>query len=116
MKLLALILVALLAWTASTLAAPFLVCDPVPVPILPTDPGQPTSYILVIDGGAPITVSAQINADLKAQLHYDVGGVSTGAHSLTVRAVNQWGQSSASPFTFTKSTPGAPISISIVAQ
>jgi hypothetical protein len=56
---------------------------------------------------------AFVNPDGTKQLKYDVGYVSSGAHSLTVKACksdNVWGEicSDSVPFDFSKPTPAAP--------
>ena len=86
------------------LCAPFLVCDTVP-----TTQTQPNYYLIVPDGGAPITSPAQVMPDSSVRIHHDMAGVTTGPHSWTVAACSDlWGCSAAVPFGFTKAVPGGP--------
>ena len=78
--------------------APFLVCDP--------DPNA-THYLVTLDGGAEVEVTAP--------LHFDLKGVATGKHSLSVKAKNKlWGVvSDATPLDFVRpllSKPGLRLS------
>ena len=87
---------------------PYVVCDP----ILTTGI-QPTKYVLTIDGGASFEVDPQTLGDGSKRLRYDVTAVTTGTHNMTVAAKNLWGQSSTTPFSFTKSVPTAPTNIGL---
>ena len=86
----------------------FLVCDPVP-----TTAVQPTSYKIIIDGGTPIVAPVQKNADNSVQLHYDVSGLTDGAHAISVSAVDAFGGSTSIPFSFVKGVPAAPTGLAI---
>lgn len=94
-------------------AAPFLVCDP-----YPSTGWQPTKFLITIDGGAVIESPAFKNPDNSVQLKYDLGSISAGSHSLTVRSADVWGSSTAVPFSFTKPSapPTAPANINISGQ
>jgi hypothetical protein len=100
MKKILLGLIFVFAFCISACAAPFLSCDP-----YPATAALPTSFVLIIDGGSPIETGVQINADGSVQLHYDLGTISVGSHTVTVQAKNLWGVSLAStPFQFTRPT------------
>jgi hypothetical protein len=88
------------------LASPFLVCDP-----YPTTGVQPAYFSIVPDGGAAIASTPELVTGGAVRLHHDMAGVTTGIHNWTVAACNEWGCSSAVPFGFTKSVPGAPANI-----
>jgi hypothetical protein len=103
-----LLILAMVLFPMVVFAAPFLVCDP----YLPTEI-QPTSFVLVIDGGNPISLVPVAGAPGTTGLilKYDVGGVAVGSHTVKVKAcVNDpaWGEACSAevPFTFTK--PVAP--------
>ncbi len=102
---LVLLISAMLAGTA--FAGPYLVCAPYPV----GDP-QPSEFVLLLDG-REIVEPAYKNPDGSVQLFYDLAQVNSGPHSLTVAARNEWGDSAAVPFPFTKSLPAVPAGISI---
>ena len=87
-------------------AAPFLICDSVP-----TSQVQPSYYHLVKDGGATEDSPAQVQGDNSVRLHYDLSGVSNGAHNWSVAACNEWGCSSTVPFGYAKAVPGAPANL-----
>ena len=80
-------------------ASPFLVCDPYPV-----GASQPDQFVLIIDAGSPITSPAETLVDGTKRLKYDLAGISTGSHSVTVKArIDLWGLESTSvPFSFAK--------------
>ena len=83
----------------SVLANPFLICDdPIPSEKI-------TNYLITIDGGEIIT--------LPCPLHFDLGEIGEGTHTIKVAAANLWGSSMFSTFDFTKTTPSPPQSISI---
>ena len=80
-------------------ASPVLVCDPYPV-----GASQPDQFVLVIDAGSPITSPAETLVDGTKRLKYDLAGISTGTHNVTVKArIDLWGlESTATPFAFAK--------------
>lgn len=91
------LLIPMIVW-----AGPFVVCDP----YLSSSP-QPTIFIVVMDGGTASDSQPQLLADGSKRLHYDVGLVSAGNHTITVKACLDdpvWGRlcSSESPFSFTR--------------
>ena len=113
-------IVLLVLFPSLCLAAPFLICDPYPSSVT-----QPTFFKVSIDGGAevdslPQTVTGGVI------LHYDVGNVSVGVHSWTVRAcieTDEWGGggcSATSPFSSTRhevgSGPSVPTGLRLSAQ
>lgn len=111
MKRLLFALILLLGSTLTLQAAPFLVCDPYPTTVV-----QPTSFLVVLDGAAPVEVAAFRQADNSVRLSYDLSAVSVGNHTVTVTARNIWGDSNASsPFAFTRPSqnPTAPANLSI---
>ena len=89
-------------------AAPFVVSD-----TYPTTTTQPTYFNVVMDGGAAVQSAPQVMGDNSVRLHYDVGAVTTGTHSMTVAACNEWGCSSTVPFSFTKGVPALPSGIKL---
>lgn len=95
-------------------AAPFMVCDPVAA-----GPNQPTDYDVVMDGGAAVISPAQTVTG-GVRVHYDVSGVSTGAHTANVKACitdASWGRlcSTAAVFTFTRpSAPAVPSNLGLI--
>jgi hypothetical protein len=89
-------------------AGPFLVCDP-----YPSTDVQPTDFELVIDGGSVI-ISSAVDVTGGKALKYDVGGVSIGSHTVSVKACKDydvWGRtcSSAVNFTFAKPVVSSPV-------
>lgn len=95
--------------TSTAWAAPFLVCDPYLV-----SEGV-DQFSISLDGASAVTVPAEILANGTTRLKYDLAPVSAGTHSVSVKAVNIWGESAASPFSFTKSVPSkAPSAIGLV--
>ena len=108
MKKLGVLLVVLFVTLASfAYAGPYLVCAPYPA----SDP-QPTEFVMFLDG-REVVEPAYKNPDGTVQLFYDLEAISTGPHTLTVAARNEWGDSAAVPFPFTKSLPGPPGGVSI---
>ena len=101
-------------------ATPFLVCD-----VYPTGANQPTFFKVSIDGGSEVETPAYA-ATGGVMVHYDVGGVTVGVHSWTVRAcieTDPWGGggcSATSPFSSTRhavgSGPSAPTGTHLSAQ
>lgn len=90
---------------SSAYASPFLTCDPVP---------GATYFLITLDG-----VERNIPAGEGGSLRWDLNTVplATGNHTLTGKSCNEWGCSiSSAPFSFTKSIPGPPTTISIKAQ
>lgn len=72
-------------------ADPFLICDDPPAE------EQVESYFISING--------ESNIETPAPLHYDLGDISDGKHSVQVRAKNVWGEGDFSPLVFTKGLP-----------
>ena len=115
MKKLILIILSFLLMSSVVSAAPFIVCDP----YLPTEM-QPTSFVLIIDGGSPISVSpSSFTGGVGLILEYDVGGVAVGSHTVKIKACvtdSVWGEACSAevPFVFTKpATPSLPKGISL---
>lgn len=111
MKIATLLPLLLLANTA--LAAPFLVCDPVP-----SNANQGLNIVNYIVTGlatSAMTVPAQVNADGSQQLHLDVGNLANGSYSVTAAAVNAFGKEgpASAPFAFTVGVPGAPTGLKL---
>lgn len=96
-----LVLIPTLLW-----AAPFLVCDP-----YPAGEPQPTYFLVSIDGGNEANIPATTITG-GVILHQDVGGISVGVHSWTVKACmpldpfGSGGCSVSSPFSYTRQPPG----------
>jgi hypothetical protein len=106
MKKILLVMVILLA-PITVWAAPFLVCDP-----YPTTATQPTFFKVSLDGASEVSSPAYAVTG-GVILHQDVGGVSVGVHSWTVRActdTDPWGGggcSATSPFSSTRHAVGS---------
>ena len=94
----ALLFTLLLAYPLFAGAAPYLTCDPY------TALESVDQFVVVMDGGGQQTVAAQVMADGKTRLWFDLGTVSVGTHNMTIKAKNSvWGQeSTAAPFVFSK--------------
>ena len=95
---------------------PFLVCT-----TYATGPNQPTEFEVYLDGAATPIISPAQTVTGGVRLHHDVGTISTGNHSVTVKAARAdalWGRltsAASSPFAFTKpSAPDVPSGIGLV--
>jgi hypothetical protein len=112
------LLVLLLLICGPLLAAPFLVCTPVPAGT-GANP-QPASYTVTGIGTGSITTPATVNADGSVQLHYDLGTTPNGTYTVTATDTNSAGTSAASaPFTFSLPfvvTPAVPQGLSLSPQ
>lgn len=86
---------------------PFLVSDAVPAGDL-----APVKYLVTIDG-VESESSPAVAADGSVRLHYDLSGVGQGPHTTAVKAVNQWGQSTPTDFSFESAAPAAPTGLRI---
>lgn len=112
MKKLFTILVVLL-FPSLVFAGPFLICDP-----YPTTSVQPTEFSLIVDGGSAI-ISPAVTVTGGVRLHYDLAGIPTGSHTVTVKAVRidpVWGrlESATTPFSFVRpAAPAAPVGIGL---
>jgi len=94
-------------------AGPYLVCDP-----YPATGTQPTDFSVVMDGGSELISPAQTLTDGTKRLHYDLAGIATGSHSISIKALvvdSTWGrlESSATPFSFSKPATRAALSYKI---
>jgi hypothetical protein len=105
------LVLALVLMPCLAFGAPFVICD-----YVPTTQTQPTYYHLVKDGGVTEDSTAQVQADNSVRLHYDLAIVTTGAHSWTVSACNEWGCSSTVPFAFSKAVPSGPANLRLSNQ
>jgi hypothetical protein len=120
MKHLVLILIFCLGLFSICEAAPFLICDVYPSTVI-----QPTFFKVSLDGGSEVDSSAYATTG-GVMLHHNVGSVSVGVHSWTVRAcieTDPWGGggcSATSPFSSTRhevgSGPTAPTGTRLSAQ
>jgi hypothetical protein len=92
-------------------AGPYLVCDPYAASV------AVTSFTVFWDG-ATTGISAPVFTDATGTyIHLDLSTLANGAHTVKVRANNQWGQSADSlPFAFTKTIPTAPLNLRISAN
>jgi hypothetical protein len=94
-------------------AAPFVVSD-----AYPTNVTQPDGFTVVMDGGAAQDSTAQAVTG-GVRLHFDVGSVSTGTHTMSIKAYKvdaNWGRLESAPanFTFTKpATPTVPSGVTL---
>ena len=111
MKKIFLVLWVLLAQAA--MAAPFLVCDPVPAQTQQNL--NVVSYVLTGLSSNPISTQAIINADGSQQLHYDLGSTANGSYTVTAAAINGLGLEGppSDPFTFTVGLPTKPTGLRI---
>ena len=97
-------------------AGPYAVCDPYPSTVT-----QPDGFTLSVDGGALVDSTAQAVTG-GVRLHYDVGGVSAGSHTIRVKAYKVdavWGrlESTEVVFTFVRpASPSAPANIGLSAN
>lgn len=88
-------------------SAPWLVCD-----VYPSSVTQPTEFEIFMDGSTTPIISPAQAISGGVRLRYDLQGVTTGNHSVTVKAVRvdaAWGRltsASSVPFVFTR--PGVP--------
>lgn len=87
-------------------AAPFMVCDP---------QENVTSYIVTMNGTSE-EVQAQDLEDNTTRLYYDLEGIVNGVYDCNVTARSMWGDSEPVPFSFSKTMPGCPSVLDIVAQ
>ena len=95
----ALCLIAFFLWAGTAFAAPFVVSDPYTSNV-------PDGFLVSVDGGAVVESKA-----VAAALRYDVGSVSAGEHTLTIRAYKNdavWGRMESDPVNFTFIRPAAP--------
>src|SRR5208282_3416858 len=104
----------LFAVTAS--AAPFLTCDPYPAN--PTD-GALNVVTFIVTGnvpGSPVSIQSMIGTGGMQYFFYDLSTLTNNTYTVTVAAVNGYGQEGAAsvPFTFTKGVPAAPANLRIV--
>lgn len=89
------------------MAAPFLICD-----AYPSGASQPTFFKVSLDGASEVNTSAYATTG-GVMIHYDVGSVSVGVHSWTVRAcieTDPWGGggcSATAPFSSTRHAAGS---------
>lgn len=112
MKRIILVILAILLFAFNVEASPFITCDPYIV-----TETQPTVFEVVMDGGAKVD-----SLPVGAMLKFDVGSVSVGSHSVSIKACTDntaegWGRlcSSAVPFVFTRpSTPSIPRNIKLI--
>lgn len=106
---LCLIPLAILVCFSLAQAATFLVCDPY---VASEGVDQ---FSISLDGAIAIIVPAETLAGGTTRLKYDLASISAGTHNVSVKAINIWGESVASPFSFTKSVPSkAPSGIGLV--
>lgn len=89
------------------MSSPYLVSDP------DNSANKPTHYSVVIDGASEVLSVAQAVTG-GVRLHYDLAGIATGTHNVSIKAVLIdiiWGrlESTANPFSFGKpSSPAQP--------
>ena len=86
---------------ASAFAEPFLCSNP-----YGPDMVQPTFFEVTVNGGEPMGEAPQV-VEGWSRLHMDLADFPDGEYNLEVKACNQWGCSSAVPFSFTKGLPDA---------
>jgi len=93
-------------------AAPFLVCDPYDQSM------QVDGFRVRIDAGAWVDVAVTKDAQGGSYLHYDLSplNLANGTHAVEVKAFNLWGESQASPFSFSKQALSEPGTIHLSKQ
>ncbi len=94
-------LIAFFLFTGTAMAAPFVVSDPY------TSGTIPDGFLVSVDGAAVVESAA-----VAAALRYDIGSVSSGEHTLTIRAykdTTEWGRMQSAPVNFTFTRPAAPV-------
>lgn len=101
---------------ALAFGAPFVTSDPYPPTVT-----QPDGFMVTMDGGTAVASPAQ-SVTGGVRLHYDVSGVSSGSHTVRLKAYRNdsvWGrlESDEAVFTFVRpASPGAPANIGLSAQ
>lgn len=96
------VFLAFFAFNLEIHAAPFVVSDAYPV-----GSTQPDGFLVSVDGAAVVESAAVASA-----LRFDIGGVSSGEHTLTIRAYKDdsaWGRLESTPVNFTFTRPAAPV-------
>jgi hypothetical protein len=89
-------------------ASPFVVTN-----TYPSSGVVPDNFVVTVDGGSAQTVTPQAVTG-GVRLHFDIGGVSAGSHTVNIKACSTlWGCSGSFPFTFTKGVPSTPSDASI---
>lgn len=104
MKKVLLVAALILAMSGVCYANPFLVCDPA------DNPTEVVQCVIEVDGGAPETTPYP--------LHYDLSGISSGAHSVKAAFdYGVWGETPYSdPLAFTKPSLGSPSGLGLQAD
>jgi len=116
------LLISLLLFTVPAWASPFVVSDPYTAPAV-----IPDYFKVVLDTAASVNSPAyQVPTTSNYILHFDVGGVTIGSHSVKVqacKAATVWGQEACSaqvnfPFTRPSATivPGDPTNLMLSPQ
>ena len=93
----------ILAVPALSIASPFLNSAP-----YPEDGAQPTSFTVTIDGNTVTVPVYQDPADNQVRLKYNLAGITNGAKSVTIVAVNSWGSSQGVLYHFDAGAPATP--------
>lgn len=103
----------LLCFPALALGSPFLICDPYPATGTP-----PTEFVVTISGVSAPVVTPAVAVTGGVAMRLDLGPLNlSGSKTLTAKARNSWGESSASaPFQFAAGSPGAPGGLGLSAQ
>lgn len=87
-------------------ASPFVVSD-----LYPAAGIQPDGFTISVDGGAVVESPAQAVTG-GVRLHFDVGGLPGGSHTITVRAFKNyaepWTRKESDPVNFTFTVPVSP--------
>ena len=100
-KLITILALAIMLMATTAWASPFLVCD------CQTD--FDGNYELVFDGGVPIITPANQYdcpvGEVRVNLDMAPLALADGTHTMTGKAVNLWGESTAAPFGFNKVVP-----------
>jgi len=90
-------------FTMNARADPFLVCDP------QTDV---THYVVTINAITEIVKAVDLG-DGTVILRYDLESVPEGQNDCLIKAKNEWGESVAVPFVFTRAGPVVPANVRI---
>lgn len=100
------ILVVLMFW-GTVIAAPFLVCDEYINPS-PIGACLPDQFLVQFDGGAWITSTIQIMPNSNVRLHHDLSTLATGNHTVKAKAkCSMWNLESGESLPFVFSKPGS---------
>lgn len=94
---------------AAASSGPYLVCDPYNL-----GTSNPTEFLMVMDGGAEVSIGIFTNTNGTVQVKYDLASIASGSHTVTLKAKNDFETSgSSTPFTFVKAIPSVPTGLAM---